>query len=451
MHETVKNSIIPPVVRSESDHLIQTLLDKENLNVFTSASNTQISSGQLFMVDCKASTPQQVQDWYVSKPEGTPFLLLSPEEEHLAKMASVCVVNPTEEQYAVLYEITKEGGTCVTALGYSPVREGHETDTKIKPAADCKSTEYFMGAVRRSLEGPINLDEDSSVVTGPQDPPEEMICLSPYSQLRMAVSPITFLTDREPFDSGLATNKSATSFVAYYTPYLFLQQIDNGTKNSQILIVATEWNILAGELYANDEHDRGNAQCNMTGTLQPDPSNSSFFASAEPNDFSPKSSTGNGSFKASINERIHYYDTTSGQNLSYNFIASATYDIVDWAVSSNCTGTALGPNFYATQPTNCENTPAYGAGFYKDNSKIHDLSPASCSGGTLNFGTFSSWQTEAGDLVPGPLTIYSNWNAMVYRWYVDKGTWGNKPYTYSEYCPIGQSFTVDFSLIQPPG
>jgi len=443
MHEIVTNPIMPPAAGSESDHLIQTLVEKNGLNVVSPAPEIQISPGQLFMVDCRSSTPEQVLDWYAAKPTGTPFLLLSPEKEHLTSIASTCVINPTEAQYAVLYEITTEGGTCVTSLGYMITGKDEGPGVDIEPSANSKSTNYFMEAVRRSFEGLIKLD-----ITSPAHPPKGMICSFPASQYTASQS-ILFQTDREPVESGTADNTSDTSFVSTYTPYLFLQQEEGGTENSQVLIIATEWNIISGGLYANDKHDRGNALCNMTGTLQPDPKNSSFVASTPPNDFSPKS--GNGSFNASINETINYYDSNTGQTLGYNFIASAPYDIEDWAVSSNCTGTELGPNFYATQPTNCETYPATGAGFYDDTLKIHDLSPASCSGGTLNFGTYSSWQTKTNDLVPGKLTINSAWTAMVYRWYVDKGPWNTKDYRYGTSYPLpNQSFTVDFTYIQPP-
>ena len=442
MQEALKNPNLPAAPRSEGDHLIQTLLEKEGLDVFSAESGKEIQHGQLFMVDCRSSTPEQVLDWHAAKRKDTPFLLLSPEKEHLASMASTCVINPTEAQYAVLYEITTEGGTCVTSLGYMITGKEEGPGANIEPSANSKSTNYFMEAVRRSFEGLIKLD-----ITSPAHPPKGMICSFPASQYTASQS-ILFQTDREPVESGTANNKSDTSFAATYTPYLFLQQEGSGTENSQVLIIATEWNILSGGLYANDNHDRGNALCNMTGTLQPDPDNSSFVASLPPNDFSPKS--GNGSFNASIDETINYYDSNTGQTLGYNFVASAPYDIEDWAVSSNCDGTELGPNFYATQPTNCENTPADGAGFHNDYSKIYDLSPASCSGGPLNFGTFSSWQTKTNALVPGKLTIYSNWKATAYRWYVDKGFWGNTPYTYSDIREIDQSFYVDFTYIQPP-
>lgn len=451
MLETIENQNIPPTNPSESDHLIQSLVEKEDLNVVSPAPEMQISSGQLLMVDCRVSTPEQVMDWHTAKPKGTPFLLLSPEEEHLAPMASVCIINPTEAQYAVLYEITTDGGTCVTALAYSPVREGEETVAKIEPAADCEATEKFIEAVRRSLESPIKLDEDSPVVIGPQDPPEGMICLSPYNQFKSIHPPITFKTSRQPVEDGLANNKSATSFIAYYTPYVFLQQLDNGTDNSQFLIIKTEWDIIAGDLYANDNHDRGNAQCNMVGTLQPDP-NSPFMASPPPNDFSPKSSTGNGSIDASIDETIYYYDSGTSQTLGYEFKASATYDIVDWAVSSNCNGTALGPNFYATQPTNCENyLSELSFDAFDNKGKIHDLPPDSCSGGELTFWTFSSWQTKNNALVTGLLKIDSEWNAIAYRWYTDTDSHPKMEYYYSDNNHLSDGFTVDFSSIQPSG
>jgi len=441
MLETIENPNTPPINPSEGNHLIQTLVEKEELDVASPAPEMQIQPGQLFMVDCQSSTPEQVLDWYAAKPKDTPFLLLSPEKEHLASMASTCVINPTEAQYAVLYEATKDGGTCVTSLGYMITGKDEGPGVDIEPSANSKSTNYFMEAVRRSFEGLIKLD-----ITSPAQPPKGLICTFPASQYTASQS-ILFQTDREPVESGTADNKCETSFATTYTPYLFLQQEQNGTENSQVLIIATEWNIISGCLYANDIHDRGNALCNMTGTLQPDPKNSSFSATLPPNDFSPKS--GKGSFKASIDETIYYYDSNTGQTLGYKFVASAPYDIEDWAVSSNCAGTELGPNFYATQPANCENGDD-GTAFYDNHSKIHELSPASSSGGTLNFGTFSSWQTNTKDLVPGKLIIYSNWDATAYRWYVDKGFFGNTDYPYATIYPIDQSFYVDFTSIQPP-
>lgn len=444
--ETLSKPDVQPEVqstaRTESDHLIQTLIKKENLNVVSTVPDKQISSDQLFMVDCRVSTPQQVQDWYVAKPKGTPYLLLSPEEEHLAKMASVSIISPTEAEYAVLYETTTDDKVCVTVLGYVPVSENVITNTKFEPAADSFTTKFFMKAVCRSLEGPATLNVSAT----PNDPPEGLICQCPAAQIIKPAYTVTFATSREPFEGGMANNRSPTNFVAYYTPYLFLQQLNDGQDNSQILIIQTTWDIEAGDLYANSDHDRGNAQCNMIGTLQPD-TKSSFCASEPPNDFSPKTSD-HGSFEASIDERIYYYDSHSQQTLSYEFTASQAYDIVDWAVSSNSTDTALGPNFYATQPTNCKNTPSAPDGF-DFGSDVHSLPPASCSNGELTFYTYSSWQTQ-GDLVPGPLTINSKWIAKVYRWYSEKHAFYKQECIYPADYHINQSFSVDFTTIQPP-
>ena len=441
MHENIERSAVCSDNLRGGDHLIQTLIKKENLNVVSADTGMEVRPNQLLIADCRIATPQQIQDWYVAKPADTPFLVLSPEKEHLAEMAKVCKLTVTEKQYAVLYQPAMDDRICVTALSYMLSGKDKKPDAVIEPTANSKSTDYFMEAVRRSLEGLIKLD-----ITYPADPPKGMIWTTP-GQIISSTSEL-FETYRE--DDGTAVNKSDTSFVSTYTPYLFLQQQSNGTVNNQVLIIATEWNIISGELYADDKHDRGNALCNMTGTLQPEADPSLFFASDPPNDFSPKS--GSGSFDASIKEPIYYYDYDSGETLSYTFLASATYDIKDWSVASNCSGTALGPNFYATQPTSCKSYPSGSQGFYDNHSKIHDLTPASSSNGILNFGTFCSWQTKPNVLASGLVTINANWTATVYRWYVDHGFWGNKDYLYSsQYRPLNQPFSVDFTGIQPSG
>jgi hypothetical protein len=417
MHEVLGNPNPQLERNKDSEHLILTLVKKENLNVFSPASNRQVSPGQLFMADCRISTPQQVQDWYVLKPTGTPFLLLSPEEEHLAKMASVSIMTPKEAVYAMLYEPTTSGKVCITVLGYVPLSENVRTNAKVIPKADSFPTDYFMKAVRRIFEGPLTLD----TVT-PTDPPEGLICECPGNPVRQAVS-YTPGTSREPFDDGFAFNKSATSLVVVYTPYLFLQQLEGTSDSSQIIIIETAWQIYGGDLYANDKYDRGNAQTNLVATLEPDTS-SPFYALG----FSPETSTDNGSFDANVDEKIYYYDAKSETNESYEFLASNPYQNTDWAVEAHRSDTAIGPNFYATQPGNCKAGPNIDA--WEHNSKVRELPPGCCSDGQLTFYTYSSWKTPTNKLVDGYLTIFTNWSAYYGRWYTDKGFWGYHYYNY---------------------
>lgn len=440
MHEIIRTSNAPSQQGKESDHLILTLIEKENLNAFTPASNIQISPGQLFIVDCRVSTPEQVQNWYVRKPEGTPFLLLSPEKGHLAAMGSVCIVSPVEAQYAVLYDVTTEGGICITTLGYTPLSEKDNSVLRVEPTANSLSAGYFMDATRRSVEGLSQLD-----ITYPNNPPNDLVCEFPAAIIRSTYD-ITFSTSpsngNDPDDD--VDNYTSTSFVITKTPYLFLQQLANGTQNSQILIVETECNIISGKLYSDDSSDRGNAQCGIYGRLQPDPDNSSFYASNSPNDYSPIS--GSSSFDASMDQRIYYYD--GKDTLGYDFSASATYDIEEWEVTSWCSGTALGPHFYATKPMNCGVPGGVPASYAFDKKgNIYPLTPASTSGGELNFVTFCSWQTESNELVAGSLTITSQWQPVAYRWYEDDQDEEMRVHTYV----IDDDFSVDFTYVQPPG
>jgi|GEM_PF-6534804 len=438
--ETTETSGARAAASGDSTHLIQALLEQEQLEVVSPAPELQISPGQLLMVDCRVSRPEQVQGWYVSKPKSTPFLLLSPEKEHLSAMASVCKLTATERQYAVLYEPAEGDRISVTALGYMITAKDDKPGDDIEPSAESKSTAYFMEAVRRSYEGAIQIS-----IIYPEDPPPQLICAFPVGQLRFANS-ILFSTNWGDLRGGYVHNATDTNFVSTYIPYLFLQQEENGTENSQIMIIATGWDIVAGDLYADFLQERGNALCNMAGTLEPDPYTSSFLPSPAPNNISPAS--GSGSFDANISEAINFYD--NGWQM-YIFSAGASYEIEDWAVSSICNGTALGAAFYATQPTNCYSYPSGNAGFYDNDSKIYDLSPASRSGGTLNFATVSSWQTKTNELVSDFLTVYSTWDAVVYRWFVDQEVRGDKGYIFSSEYGLKHSFSIDFSTIQPPG
>lgn len=441
MHEVIRNSNSPSEQGTDSEHLILTLVEKESLDVFMPAPGAEISPGQLFIVDCRNSTPQQVQNWYVGKPESIPFLLLSPEKEHVLAMADVCILSLTQAYHAVLYEHTTDDKVSITCLPYAPPRKGEEPTARIEPTADCGSTKIFMEAACRSLKGPIKLD-----VTYPSDPPQNLICSAPAG---IITTPYSVVYDMPPYFEGGETkdNKSATTLTLIQTPYAYLQQLGGGSENNQFLIVSTQWIITAGKLYSDTSTDRGNAQCNMRGTMQPSPY-TSFYASAPPNDFSPKSSD-DGSFDASMNQIIYYYD--GKQQLSYKFFAETTYDIEDWAVSSICKGTALGANFYATKPTDCENYPKQGSAF-DSHHNVYPLSPASSSGGVLNFTTYSSWQTETNKLVKNTLNVFASYTANIYDFYYDDDDpdHGIDEFTNSNAYIFSPGFTVDFSGIQPP-
>ncbi len=442
MHEVVRNPIDQRGSGSKSVHLIQTLLEKEGLDVFSPEPGTQVSPGELFVVDCRDSIPKQIPEWYEGKPDDTPFLLLSPEKEHVLAMADVCKLSLTEACYAVLYETMMDDKVCMTCLPYAPSRKGEEPTARIKPTADCGSTESFIEAARRSLEGPIKLD-----VTYPSDPPKGLICSAPAGIITTHYS---IVYDMPPYFEGGETkdNKTETKLTLIQTPYAYLQQLGGGSENNQFLIVSTQWVITAGKLYSDTSTDRGNAQCNMQGTTQPSPY-TSFYASAPPDDFSPISSD-DGSFDASMNQIIYYYD--GNQQLSYKFFAETTYDIEDWAVSSICKGTALGANFYATKPTDCENYPKQGSAF-DSHHNVYPLSPASDTGGVLNFTTYSSWQTETNKLVKKTLNVFASYTANIYDFYYDDSDpdHGIDEFTNSNAYIFSPGFTVDFSGVQPPG
>lgn len=434
MDEIMNNSSAQPGRTKDAGHHILTLVEEEKLNVFTPGDGTQASPGQIFMVDCRVSTPEQVQDWYMAKPEEVPYLLLSPEEEHLAKMASVSTMTPKDAVYAMLYEPTTSGKVCITVLSYVKLGEQVKTNAKVIPKADSFPTEYFMKAVCRTYEGPITLDP-----VPPADPPEGLICECPGNPVREPYS-YTFYTSREPFEDGNANNHSPTNFVLVYTPYLFLQQLDGTNDSSQIIIIETSWQIYAGDLYANDKYDRGNALTNMYGNLFPD-QNSPFYLLG----FSPQTSTDNGSFDASVDQTIYYYDPKSETNESYQFIASNTYRNIDWAVSVQRNGSMVVPNFYVTQPSNCETGPSVDA--FEHNGKIRDLPPGCCDDGQLTFYTYSSWQTPTNDLVDGTLVVGGDWTAKYCRWYTDSGFWGWHGYYYPNSYPRSWSYNLNLAPI----